>query len=181
MVLWRRTWRVLPHGISKASGLREAMWRLRVSLHNGVAIGDGENDQPLLDACEIGIAVASGCDALKRNADVVIQGRGPAAVAGYIRHLLAMRGIPPDQIRRRWVRLGTRDSGEPLDMAVRGRNVVIAGDPKSGKSWIAGLLCEQLILMRYSVYILDPEGDYKGLDALPGVIVHRLTADNASF
>jgi len=49
--------------------------------------------------------------------------------------------------------------------------VLVAGDAKSGKSWIAGLLCEQLILFGYCVCILDPEGDYRSLEALPGVTV----------
>jgi hypothetical protein len=49
--------------------------------------------------------------------------------------------------------------------------VLIAGDTKSGKSWVAGLLCEQLILHGYCVAVLDPEGDYRSLEALPGVTV----------
>jgi hypothetical protein len=49
--------------------------------------------------------------------------------------------------------------------------VLIAGDAKSGKSWIAGLLCEQLILFGYCVCVLDPEGDYRSLELLPGVTV----------
>ena len=47
----------------------------------------------------------------------------------------------------------------------------MAGDSKSGKSWVAGLLCEQLILYGYSLFILDAEGDYTSLEALPGVTV----------
>jgi adenylylsulfate kinase-like enzyme len=53
---------------------------------------------------------------------------------------------------------------------VRGRNVLIVGDSHSGKSWAAGLLCEQLILQRYSVCVIDPKGDHRGLDVLPGVV-----------
>ena len=34
---------------------------------------------------------------------------------------------------------------------------VIAGDTKSGKSWLAGLLCEQLILHGYCVCVIDAE------------------------
>jgi hypothetical protein len=49
--------------------------------------------------------------------------------------------------------------------------VLVAGDPKSGKSWVAGLLTEQLILQGYSLCIIDPEGDYTSLEALPGVVV----------
>ena len=47
--------------------------------------------------------------------------------------------------------------------------MLIAGDTKSGKSWVAGLLCEQLILHGYCVCVIDPEGDYRSLEALPGV------------
>jgi hydroxymethylpyrimidine pyrophosphatase-like HAD family hydrolase len=172
---------VLPYGVSKAEGLREAVWRLGASLHNALTIGDAENDQPLLDACEIGVAVGWGSEALKRCADQIIQGSGPPAVAAYIRDLLATGTVPPDRAHRNFLRLGTRENGEPLDGVVRGRNLLVAGDSKSGKSWIAGLLCEQYILKDYSVCILDPEGDYVGLDALPGVIVHRLGQDTDSF
>ena len=41
--------------------------------------------------------------------------------------------------------------------APRNRGASIGGDPNSGKSWKAGLLCEQLILQRYSVCVLGPE------------------------
>ena len=49
---------LLPCEVSKASGLSEAVWRLGASLHNGVAIGAAEDDQPMLDVCEIGAAGA---------------------------------------------------------------------------------------------------------------------------
>jgi hypothetical protein len=54
---------------------------------------------------------------------------------------------------------------------MRGRNVVIAGDPRSGKSWVTGLACEQLILHGYSMCVIDAEGDYRPLESLPGVVV----------
>ena len=171
----------LPYGISKAEGLSEAVWRLGASLHNAVAIGDAENDQPLLDVCEIGVAVGWGSEALKQQADEVIPGIGPQAVAGYMRNLLAMETIPLDRVHRRLLRLGTRENGGPLDAVIRGRNLLVAGDTKSGKSWVAGLICEQLILKRYSLCILDPEGDYTGLEALPSVIVHRVSQDKGPF
>jgi Helicase HerA, central domain len=82
---------------------------------------------------------------------------------------------------RRRVHFGTLSTGEPLDLAIRGRNLLVGGDPKSGKSWIAGSLCEQLILQGYSLCILDPEGDYACLEALPGVIVHPMNSKDASF
>src|SRR3989449_2560410 len=172
---------VLPHGVSKASGLQEALWRLRASVHNAVAIGNAENDHQLLEVCEIGAAVAWGSDVLKRSADEVVPGDGPRAVAPYIRDILSRPRIPPERMGRRLVRLGTLSSGMPLDVAIRGRNVLVGGDPKSGKSWVAGLLCEQLILQRYSLCIVDPEGDYMCLEALPGVVVERMDGSEPSF
>ncbi len=162
---------VLPQAVSKATGLRRALAILRLSPHNAMAIGDAENDHELLGACEVGVAVAWGSEALKAAADYVLPGLGPAAVAGYIRDVAARGYLPVPIHTRRNLLLGYTDDGQPLALAVRGRNVLVAGDPKSGKSWVTGLLCEQLILYGYSLCILDPEGDYTALEALPGVIV----------
>ena len=162
---------VLPQAISKATGLGEALAILRLSPHNAVAIGDAENDHELLHSCEVGVAVAWGSEALKASADYVLPGDGPPAVAGYIRALLKNRQIPEPVKTRRHLVLGHTDDGSPLALAIRGRNLLVAGDPKTGKSWVTGLLCEQLILYGYSLCILDPEGDYTSLEALPGVVV----------
>lgn len=162
---------VVPQAISKATGLREALTILRLSPHNTVAIGDAENDHELLHACEVGVAVAWGSEVLKASADHVLPGDGPPAVAGYIRALVNGRLIPEPLKTRRHLLLGHTDDGSPLALAIRGRNLLVAGDPKTGKSWVTGLLCEQLILYGYSLCILDPEGDYTSLEALPGVVV----------
>lgn len=162
---------VLPEGISKATGVRQALTILRLSLHNAVAIGDAENDHQLLQACEVGVAVEWGSEVLKATADYVLPGEGPAAVAGYIRALASSRRLPAPLKARRRLLLGYTDDGQPLALAVRGRNVLVAGDTKSGKSWVTGLLAEELILYGYCLCIIDPEGDYTSLEALPGVVV----------
>lgn len=162
---------VLPQAISKATGLREALKILRLSPHNAVAIGDGENDHELLQAGEIGVAVEWGSEFLKQNADYILPGSGPADVATYIRSLGLSKRIPPPVKPRRTLLLGHTDAGQPATIAVRSQNILIAGDTKSGKSWVAGLLCEQTILYGYSLLIIDPEGDYTSLEALPGVMV----------
>lgn len=160
---------VLPPAITKGTGLREVLSSLRVSSHNALGIGDAENDHELLSACEVGMAVSWGTDALKRSADHVLEGTGPADVATYIQQAAQKRRLPRT-FRHRLV-LGSRVDGTEVSLAVQGRNVLISGDAKSGKSWIAGLLCEQLILQRYSVFVIDPEGDYRSLEVLPGVLV----------
>lgn len=71
--------------------------------------------------------------------------------------------------RRRLI-LGRQYNGDEVSLAVRGRTILIAGEPGTGKSWLAGLLCEQSILQGYCVCVIDPEGDYRSLEALPSVI-----------
>jgi hydroxymethylpyrimidine pyrophosphatase-like HAD family hydrolase len=161
---------VLPQAVAKSTGLRQALLGMRLSIHNTVGIGDAENDHDLLDACEVGVAVAWGSPALRAVADEVIVGAGPRAVADYIRRAAAQPRLSAAQMGRRRLLLGHQHNGEPVSLAIRGRTVLIAGEPGTGKSWLAGLLCEQLILQGYCVCIIDPEGDYRSLETLPGVI-----------
>ena len=161
----------LPQGVSKATGLGTALDMLRLSPRNTLAIGDAENDHELLRLAEVGGAVEWGSASLRSAADVIVAGAGPAAVGEYIRRVAAEGRLPVPSRARRRLRLGYTEDGREFSLAVRGRNVLITGDAKSGKSWIAGLLCEQLILHGYSVCVIDPEGDYQSLEALPGVTV----------
>jgi hydroxymethylpyrimidine pyrophosphatase-like HAD family hydrolase len=161
---------VLPQAMGKSTGLRQALLSLRVSIHNTVGVGDAENDHDLLDACEVGVAVEWGSAALRAVADEVIAGTGPSAVAGYIRRVVQQPRLSAGQMGRRRLLLGHQHDGGEVSLAVRGRTILIAGEPGTGKSWLAGLLCEQSILQGYCVCIIDPEGDYRTLEALPGVI-----------
>jgi hydroxymethylpyrimidine pyrophosphatase-like HAD family hydrolase len=162
---------ILPPAVTKGTGLREALRQVRTSPHNAVAIGDAENDHELLAACEAGVAVAWGSRALLAAADFVIEGDGPEAVADYVRRVVSLPAVPHAHDTRRRLLLGTSDTGEPVSLAVRGRNVLVTGEPRTGKSWAAGLLAEQLILYGYSVCVIDPEGDYAALEQLPGVVL----------
>ncbi len=161
---------ILPQAVSKATGLREALAALRLSAHNTLAIGDAENDHALLEAAEVGVAAVG-----VRRRWLRRRGSRPrGARTGRRRRLpararAAQRDLPATNGRRQ-VLLG-HDPLRPLALAVRDRNVLVSGDPRSGKSWVAGLLSEQLMLARYAVAIVDPEGDYRTLEALPGVHV----------
>ena len=161
----------VPQGVSKGTGLHVALDMLRISARNTMAVGDAENDHELLRLAEVGAAVPWGSAALRALADLTLPGEGPGAVADAVREL-ARRGAVPEVPRpRRRLLLGHTEDGGEFSLAARGRNVLIAGDTKSGKSWVAGLLCEQMILHGYCVCVLDPEGDYRSLEALPGVTV----------
>jgi hydroxymethylpyrimidine pyrophosphatase-like HAD family hydrolase len=162
---------VLPPGVAKSNGLARVLSTLRLSIHNTIGIGDAENDHDLLDACEVGVAVEWGSPALRDAADEVIAGTGPRDVAPYLLGLTRQMRLSSKQMGRRRLLLGHQHDGQPLHLAIRGRTVLIAGEPGSGKSWLAGLLCEQLILQGYCLCVLDPEGDYRSLEALPGVVM----------
>lgn len=161
---------VLPQAISKATGLREALAMLRLSRHNTLAIGDAENDHELLAAAEVGVAVLWGSAALRRAADLVLEGAGPAAVPEFLRAVARDRQLPDSDGRHRLL-LGQADDGRPVTLAIRNTNALISGDPRSGKSWVAGLMTEQLMLAYYCVAVVDPEGDYRRLESLPGIHV----------
>ena len=160
----------MPQGVSKATGLHSALESLRLSAHNTIAVGDAENDHELLRLAEVGAAVEWGSRALREAADMIVTGQGPPAVAAFIRPLAESGRLPVPRKARRRLRLGYTEDGREFSLAVRGRNMLVAGDAKSGKSWVAGLFCEQLILHGYSVCVIDPEGDYRPLERLSGVM-----------
>jgi len=162
---------VLPQAISKGTGLRNALRILRLSPHNAIAIGDAENDHDLLAQCELAAAVGWGSTMLQAAADEVVNGDGPSAVAAYIRRATAQTRLPAARVGRHRLTLGTDHDGRPVTTDVSGANVLIVGESQSGKSWFTGLLCEQLIMQEYSLCVIDPEGDYGGLESLPGVLV----------
>jgi len=161
---------VLPAGVTKGTGLFEALGDLGLSHHNTIGVGDAENDHSLLETCELGVAVANAVDGLRAHADVVLAERDGAGVAALLRGgLLAGRDhVYP----RRWqITLGTDDDGRPVALPASQINVIVAGGTGEGKSYLAGLMAEQLVGLGYSLFVFDPEGDHVGLGQLRGVLV----------
>jgi hydroxymethylpyrimidine pyrophosphatase-like HAD family hydrolase len=161
----------LPQGVSKATGLQAALEILRLSPRNTLAIGDAENDHELLRLAEIGAAVSWASPPLRAAADLTLDGDHPRDVATFVNRIAIGGVLPAAPKPRRQLRLGYLEDGSEFRLALRGRNVLVAGDTKSGKSWVAGLVTEQLILFGYCVCALDPEGDYRSLEELPGVTI----------
>ncbi len=161
---------VLPAGVTKATGLLAGLAALGLSRHNTVGVGDAENDHSLLDACEIGIAAAGAVESLLARADLVLDGHDGCGVVGLLDGALLAGGerCPPT----RWqVELGTDGAGLDVVLPASQVNVLVAGGTGEGKSYLAGLLAEQLVTLGYSVVVLDAEGDHGGLGGLPGVRV----------
>ena len=162
---------VLEQAISKGTGLQDALRILRLSSHNAIAIGDAENDHALLAECELAAAVSWGSPTLQAEADHVVNGDGPSAVGAYIRWATTKSRLPAGRPGRHPLTLGTAHDGQPVTDDVSGVNALIVGESQSGKSWATGLICEQLIIQGYTLCVIDPEGDYGGLESLPGVLV----------
>src|SRR6478672_3343372 len=80
---------VLPAGLTKATGLAEALRSLGLSAHNVVGIGDAENDHAFLHLCDCRIAVANALPTLKDGADLVTRRDEGAGVRELIERLLA--------------------------------------------------------------------------------------------
>ena len=150
---------VLPSGINKAVGVKRALEELGRSERNLIAFGDAENDIPMLAGAELGIAARDSVPAVLSLADDRVSQPGGSGVSAYIRNILEHRGVVPTP-RRRAVLLGETSEGSDVTLPNSGTNVMISGDPRSGKSWIAGLVSEQLVDQGYDICIIDPEGDY---------------------
>ena len=161
---------VLPPGVTKGSGVTAALEELLLSPHVTAGIGDAENDHSLLDACEVGVAVANAIPALKARADLVLDRPDGAGVAGFLLGPF-LQGIPATRPPRRHVVLGHRSDGSPLTIPTAGVNVEVYGPSGAGKSFVAGLIAEQLITMKYIVCVLDLEGDHVPLAGIRGVML----------
>lgn len=157
-------------GCLEGVGLFEGLGDLGISHHNTIAIGDAENDHSLLEVCEVGVAVSNAVDSLKAHADLVLDQPDGTGLASFLRGpvVAGRQRLHP----RRWrLDLGTVAGGTPVSIPASQLNVLIAGSPRRGKSFVAGLIAERLIGLGYSVLVIDPEGDHTGLGRLRGVLV----------
>lgn len=161
---------LLPAGVSKGSGVQQALRVLRLSPHDVLALGDAENDIPLFDACGFSGCPADSLPAVMERVDWVFPGvHGAGLAAAITGQILPDRLAAPDSSRHRFSIGWVAATSGPVTIPARGVNILIHGDPHSGKSWLAGALVERLVAARYAVCVVDPEGDYRVLAHLPGV------------
>jgi hypothetical protein len=161
---------LLPSGINKAVGTLRALDELGRSPRNLVAFGDAENDLPLFALAELAVAARGSIPAVAAAADDRMRLPGPAGVADWVRGLLERGGRLPTP-RRRAIELGSADDGTRAVLRPDGGNVLVSGDPRSGKSWVAGLAAEYLMEAGYRLFLFDPESDHAAVGHRPGAIV----------
>jgi hydroxymethylpyrimidine pyrophosphatase-like HAD family hydrolase len=160
---------ILPAGVTKGRGLFEALGDLGVSRHSTVGLGDAENDHSLLSECELAVAVGNAVNALQAHADLVLAERDGQAVTSFLLGdvMAGTERVPP---RRHRLVAGVDDHGAPVTIPASQVNVLIAGSSGAGKSFVLGLLAEQLVDLDYSILVIDPEGDHASIESLPGVV-----------
>ena len=102
---------------------------------------------------------------MKERADVVTRQDHGRGVEKLIERILEtdLRDIN-GQLTRHNLLLGHRQSGDEVRLVPYDCNVLIAGPSGSGKSTVSKSLLERLQEQKYQFCIIDPEGDYEGLE-----------------
>ena len=161
---------LLPRGVSKGSGVRQALQRLGISFHDVLAIGDAENDLELFAACGFAACPGDAVAEVRRVVDWVLAGDDGEAVARAIGGPILGGTLSPPRSGRERIALGwARTTTEPVTIPAHGVNLLVHGDSLSGKSWLTGGFIERLVAARYATCIIDPEGDYQALADVGGV------------
>jgi len=176
LVFNRAALMLLPSGVDKAVGVRRALLELGRSERNMIAFGDAENDLPLFALAELAVAARDSVPAVAAIADEQLSRPGAEGVAHYVDTVVDAGCRAPSPARRR-IALGRASDGTVVSLPLGERNVLVSGDPRTGKSWLAGLVAERLLEAGYRFCILDPEGDHHSLAertgcALLGQLLH---------
>ncbi|TWT55495.1 HAD family hydrolase [Allorhodopirellula solitaria] len=155
---------LLPSGVNKATGLAKALHSLGYSPHNAVSVGDAENDAAMMRSCSVAVAVENALPSVKEMADIVLskpRGEGVEELIDRIiqSDLAELRERPDRQLA-----IGSTLSGQPFSIPGYGDSVLVTGGPGGGKSRFAISVMETLTERGEQCCVIDPEGDYQGLD-----------------
>lgn len=155
---------VLPTGTNKATGLRAALDDLGLSVHNTVGVGDAENDQAFLAACECGVAVANALASVKARVDFTTTGDHGAGVAELVERLVLsdLADLAP-KLARHELLFGHTETGAEVRLPPFGHCLLIAGPSGAGKTTVTTAFLERLAAAGYQYCIFDPEGDYRDM------------------
>ncbi|HEU5425046.1 MAG TPA: HAD family hydrolase [Nitrolancea sp.] len=78
-------------GVSKAAAVARLAADLGLTMADVVAVGDGENDLPLLEAAGIGVAMGNAAPEVRARADAVVRGHDADGVAEAIERFVLNR------------------------------------------------------------------------------------------
>jgi len=176
--------RILPPGTAKGAGLERLLGLCGLSPRNLVSFGDGEGDLSLLQLGETGVAVADAVPSLKEVADLVTARPGPPGVLEALQTYWlsgSTNSTLPLGQHTHLISLGQDEARNPISIpasVLADGNLGVFGDSGSGKSWVAGLLAEGMHHAGYQVLLIDPEGDFRGMRALPGIVALEVTQDS---
>lgn len=166
---------VTPMGASKGAGLERLLTISGLSPRNVAAFGDAENDLSMLKLAEVAVAVGDAIPAVRDMADVVATEPGPRGVLEILRRYpLSEQYCDVPLHHERPIGIGQNAEGVQVTVPasrLAGRNLGVFGDSGTGKSWMVGLLAEGLHHEDYQVLLVDPEGDFGVLRALPRFVV----------
>ncbi len=155
---------VLPPGVDKESGLRVALAEMGLSLRSAVGVGDAENDQAFLTACECGVAVANALPAVRSAADLATRGARGQGVEEIVEQVIVddLASVP---LSRRAVAIGIRRDGTALEVSPASA-LLVTGASSEGRTTVATALLDQLLGRGYQVCLVDPDADHEGFPGL---------------
>jgi hydroxymethylpyrimidine pyrophosphatase-like HAD family hydrolase len=166
---------ILPTGVNKASGLRNALKNLGISPLNVVGVGDAENDHAFLKGCGCAVAVANALPALKKAADIVLAEPYGAGVAELVERL-----VDQDKdlvsLSRRGLLAGQAVGGDDVFLDA-GELILVIGNSGCGKSNYVTWLTEQMVARGFEFCLIDPEGDYVALEDAATIGTRHLSPD----
>jgi hydroxymethylpyrimidine pyrophosphatase-like HAD family hydrolase len=151
---------VLPGGVNKESGLCVALDDLGLVPRNCVAVGDAENDFTFLNICGTSVAVANALESVKERVTFVTRAASGAGVAELIDQMVAddLAAVDATDPRQRVL------LAEGVEIAPHRERVLLAGASGGGKSTFTLGWLERLAAAGFQYCVIDPEGDYEGLE-----------------
>ncbi len=175
---------ILPAGINKAKGLKEALKDLHMSMHNVVAVWRCRERWRHVTRSRMRGSRFKCITGRSKMADWVTDHHHGKGVIQLIDRLFENDLHDLDkQLTRHYLPLGRRISDEGFGVSAFGPNILLSGTTKSGKSTFTTYILEQMIEKHYQFCLIDPEGDYVDL---PGVVrvgdnAHAARAGRSNF
>ncbi|MBL8269715.1 HAD family hydrolase, partial [Steroidobacter sp.] len=146
---------ILPPGIDKASGVNAALRELGVSRHNLVAIGNAENDLPLLASAEHAVVVNNAAESIKQAADRVTEGSFCDGFLELARDLIATDLAA--SVPRRRVILGKGEDDSEIALSPCQDSVLIAGSDETARTLVCNRLLDQLMQQDYQCCVIGAD------------------------